>query len=51
MGGWGKVEDKDHLSQTETDIGAELGNCKYSKHLKLNKLADFTQSMIKVKCN
>ena len=27
VGGWGKIENKDHLSPTETEIGAELGNC------------------------
>ena len=26
VGGWGKIENKDHLSPTETEIGAELGN-------------------------
>ena len=25
MGGWGKIENKDHLSPVEAEIGAELG--------------------------
>ena len=34
VGGWGKIENKDHLSPTETEIGAELGKKKQKKENK-----------------
>ena len=43
MGGWGKIENKDHLSPTETEIGAELGK---SQGL-LNQEADINCYIVK----
>ena len=32
VGGWGKIENKDHLSPAKAEIGAELGKNKTSKN-------------------
>ena len=44
VGGWGKIENKDHLSPTETEIGVELGKRSKCGQIKNKKIGMYFQN-------